>query len=52
MMRLYRLKCPDHPAIWAPLVRVECEVPAAQALRMLLDGWTICAPGRDEPTEI
>lgn len=47
-MRLYRYEIPDHPdAVWTPLVRIECDVPAIQAMGLLLDGWTIYAPGRE-----
>jgi hypothetical protein len=58
MMHLYRLDPPPthdddgNEIVWAPRARLECTVPARQAMRLLLDGWWICAPGRDVAAEV
>jgi len=58
MMHLYRLDPPaefdedGYAIVWSPSVRLECTVPTDEAMRLLLDGWTICAPGRDQPAEV
>lgn len=56
-MKLYRLDPPPefdedgYAIMWSRPVRLECTAPTHEAMRMLLDGWWICGPGRDVAVE-